>query len=87
MHAHPFPARTLRKEPLFVLVLLLGWPTGGLSQAVPYAPRVALFSGFTRVCAQADPNSYSVGSFHFDGFEASTEFKFTRWVGIVGDYG
>jgi hypothetical protein len=39
------------------------------------------------VFAQADPNSYSVGSFHFDGFEASAEFKVTRWVGIVGDYG
>jgi hypothetical protein len=75
------------KKPLLVVTLLLDLPMGGLSQALPLVSRVALSGGFTRVFDRADPNSFSAGSFHFDGFEASAEVKLTRWAAIVGDYG
>jgi hypothetical protein len=75
------------KKLLLVVALLLAWPTVGLSQAGQVIPRVALFGGFTRVFDKADPNSFSVGSFHFDGGEASGEVRVSRWAGIVGDYG
>jgi hypothetical protein len=75
------------KKLLIVVALLLDLPRAGLSQAVPPVPRVALFGGFTRVFDRADPNSFYVGSFHFDGGQASAEVKLTRWAGIVGDYG
>ncbi len=60
-----------------VVALLLAWPTVGLSQAGQVIPRVALFGGFTRVFDKVDPNSFSVGSFHFDGGQS---------VPIVGKY-
>jgi len=75
------------KNLLLVVALLLPWPTVGLSQAGQVIPRVALFGGFTRAFDKADPNSFSVGSFHFDGGEASGEVRVSRWAGIVGDYG
>ena len=75
------------KNLLLVVALLLAWPTVGLSQAGQVIPRVALFGGFTRVFDKADPNSFSVGSFHFDGGEASAEVSVSRCVGIVGGYG
>jgi hypothetical protein len=75
------------KNLLLVVALLLAWPTVGLSQAGQVIPRVALFGGFTRVFDKADPNSFSVGSFHFDGGEVSAEVRVSRCVGIVGGYG
>jgi len=75
------------KRLLLVVALLAGLPMAGLSQAVPLVPRVAVSGSFTRVFDRGDANSYSVGSFHFDGFEASGEVKVTRWVGVLGDYG
>ena len=75
------------KKLLLVVALLMGLPMRGLSQAEPVIPRVALFGGFTRTFDQADPGSVSVGSFHFDGFDASAAVKATRWAGIVGEYG
>jgi hypothetical protein len=75
------------KKLLFVAALFLGVPLAGLSQSAPTVPRVALFGGFTRVFDQADANSFSTGSFHFDGGEASAEVKFLPWAGIVGEYG
>jgi hypothetical protein len=52
---------------LLVVALLPAWPTVGLSQAGQVVPTVALFGGFTGVFDKADPKSFSVGSFHFDG--------------------
>jgi hypothetical protein len=75
------------KNLLLVVALLLAWPTVGLSQAGQGIPRFALFGGFTRVFDKGDPNSFSVGNFHFDGGEVSAEVGVSRWVGIVGGYG
>jgi hypothetical protein len=75
------------KNLLLVVALLLAWPTVGLSQAGQAVPRFALLGGFTTVFDKGDPNSFSVGSFHFDGGEVSAEVKFSRCVGIVGGYG
>lgn len=75
------------KNLLLVVALLLAWPTVGLSQAGQVIPRVALFGGFTRVFDNGDPNSFSAGSFHFDGGEASAEVRVSRWAGVVGGYG
>lgn len=75
------------KNLLLVVALLLDWPTVGLSQAGQVIPRVALFGGFTSVFDKGDPKSYSVGSFNFDGGEASAEVRVSRYVGIVGGYG
>ena len=75
------------KRSLLVVALLAGLPVAGLSQALPLVPRVAVSGSFTRVFDQGDANSYSAGTFHFDGFEASGEVKVTRWVGVLGDYG
>jgi hypothetical protein len=55
------------KNLLLVVALLLAWPIVGLSQAGQVIPTVAPFGGFTRAAEKADPNSFSVGSFHFDG--------------------
>jgi len=75
------------KRLLLVVALLAGLPIAGLSQAAPLVPRVAVSGSFTRLFDQGDANSYSTGSFHFDGFEASGEVKVTRWTGLLADYG
>ena len=72
------------KNLLLVVSLLLAWPTVGLSQDAQVIPRIALFGGFTRVFEKADPNSFSVGSFHFDGGQSvSTVPKYTVFGGFT----